>query len=102
MNRKPSSLKVEVPGTGSPKKLVVIIGTSNIRKSNCLADQGSKKRPLLYLTIVAWTSNYFCNFCNASDVSSSKNEVAMYKVSISINLRRWRSQTVWPTKIKRL
>ena len=59
------------------------------------------KRSLLYLTVVAWTSNFFCYFCNALDVSSSKNEVGMSKASISINRRRWRSQIVWPTKIKK-
>ena len=55
----------------------------------------------LYLTVVAWISNFFCYFCNALDVSSSKNEVGTSKVSISINRRRRRSQTVWPTKIKK-
>ena len=68
---------------------------------NHLADRGRKKRSLLYLTIVAWTSNFFCYFCNTLDVSSSKNEAGTSKVNISINRRRRRSQTVWPTKIKK-
>ena len=29
---------------------------------------------VLYLTVVAWTSNFFCYFCNALDISSSKNK----------------------------
>ena len=34
-------------------------------------------------------------------ISSSKDEVGTSKLSISINRRRWRSQIVWPTKIKK-
>ena len=44
---------------------------------------------------------FICYFCNTLDVSSSKNEVGTSKVSISINRRRRRSQTVRPAKIKK-
>ena len=80
-------------GMGSQKNLAVIIGTSNfdiLESRTVWPIEVEKKRPLLYLTFVAWTSNFFCYFCNASDVSSLKNEVGTSKVSISINWRRRR------------
>ena len=67
-----------VPGTGSLKKVVIIIGTINFEifeSRTVWPTEVEKSSRFLYLTIVAWTSNLFCYFCNALDVSSSKNEV---------------------------
>ena len=91
------------PDTGSSKNLVVIINTSNfeILEIRTIWPIEVDKSGSFYILPLSPGLQTFLLFCNALNVSSSKNKVAMSKVSTSINWKRRRSQTVWSIKIKK-
>ena len=59
-----------------PKRKSVKVGVAKAKsqaiKSNCSADQVTKKRPPSYFDFATWTSDFILHFYNALDVSSPK------------------------------